>query len=103
MRDPVDLFASAWNYYGLAKIYNMSLEEFARRDTSDFMQFRVADERRLHMAKIQFDRVNNEPPPNKSFLFSLDASRSRSGEGRLRRRKAIERNDSFSRKALQHR
>ena len=55
MRDPVELFVSAWDYYGLAKTYNMSLEEFARRDTSGFMEFRVADDEQLHMANIQFE------------------------------------------------
>ena len=57
MRDPVDLFSSAWDYYGLAKTYNMSLEEFARRDTSGFMEFRVADDERLHMGQIQFESL----------------------------------------------
>lgn len=67
MRDPVDLFASAWDYYGLANIHNMSLEEFAQRDTSDFMEIRVAHDERLHTAKIQFQSIEmtNEASLNK--------------------------------------
>ena len=53
MRDPVDLFASAWDYYGLEKTYKMSLEKFARRDTSGFREIRFAEDERLHMVEIQ--------------------------------------------------
>lgn len=32
LRDPLELFISLWNYYGLANAYQMTLEEYALKD-----------------------------------------------------------------------
>ena len=32
VRDPVDLFASMWDYYDLARHYNISLEDYVYQD-----------------------------------------------------------------------
>ena len=50
LRDPVELFASVFDYYGLSRMYNMSLEEFAWRDKAGFMEYRVANDH-VHMAR----------------------------------------------------
>jgi hypothetical protein len=34
LRDPVELFSSVWDYYGFARMYNMSLEEYAAANKS---------------------------------------------------------------------
>ena len=32
LRDPVDLFVSLWDYYGFGSVFNLTLDEYARRD-----------------------------------------------------------------------
>ena len=79
LRDPVELFASAFDYYGLSRVYNMSLEEFAWRDKLGFTEFRVANDR-LHMARSCSSCSENDSSCSIPLRQFLDASRSRRAE-----------------------